>query len=249
MAYHKHNIVNGQYVHIEQTPASIGHRIGAQLIDTLLIYGYYNIAVIVFGSISIVSAWDMTIVAIVLLIPIFYTPACEQLFHGATIGKRAFHMRVVMQSGEPVTIGASILRAMLCLIDIDFLYAGLLVMFCNKRNMRLGDLAAGTIVIKESTSAHQVINPLRQFTYLSEKYQPTYPFAAELTWGQIDFINHTMRRTPTAKFAPNQKENIAMLAQKIASKYNITGLTSETYNRFLRTIVADYNYYTWNDTV
>lgn len=251
MAYQRHNIVNGQYVHIEQTPASIGHRILAQLIDIILLVLYYNAAAMIIVAIPTDESWGAFILWVFYLLPTLYPPLCEQLFNGVTIGKRAMNIRVVMQNGQPVSIGASILRAMMMIFDAGFLYAGLLVMFCNKKNMRLGDLASGTIVISESQSSKQkkAMNALKRFTFIRNDYQPTYPFAAELTWGQINLINHTILQKGTHRYAPNQKKNIEKLARKIAEKYNVTGLTGVKHNDFLHTIVADYNYYTWNDTV
>lgn len=249
MAFRKHQILNGQYVSIEQTPASIGHRIGAYLIDSVLLYVYFYLQLSIAPLYSRSGSAQVYLYAIVILIPVLYHPVCEQLW-GGSIGKRMLDMRVVMQNGEPVSIGASILRWLLYLID-NIMAVGLLAMMCNKRNMRLGDLAAGSIVIA-SRSAHQrnqMMSPFSRFTYLDPSYEPTLPFAAELTWGQINFINHTMLRPGYVHYAPNQKANIERLARMLADKYHIEGVNAANSNSFLRTIVADYNYYTWSDTV
>lgn len=247
MAFQRHKILNGQYVSIEQTPASIGHRMGAYGIDMIVLYAYSYIQIALAPLYQRGSAFDTYLIAIIILIPVFYHPVCEQLW-GGSIGKLALGMRVVMQNGEPVSIGASILRWLLYLLDCPF---GLLAMMCNKRNMRLGDLAAGSIVIstRSESQRRKLMQPMQRFTYLAPDYKPTLPFAAELTWGQVNFINHTMKRPNYNRYAPNQKANIERLARMLADRYHIEGVTPANSNSFLQRIVADYNFYTWADTV
>lgn len=248
MAFKRHKILNGQYVSIEQTPASIGLRLGAYGIDYSLLYAYTYLQVLL-SPLYDLTAFTTYIYVVIVLIPVFYHPVSELLW-GGSVGKRIVGIRVVMQNGEPITIGAAILRWLLYLID-SILGIGLLVMMCNKKNMRLGDLAAGSIVISARTAGRSraLMQPMKRFTYLDPDYEPRLPFAADLTWGQIDFINLTMLRPNFVKYAPNQKENIERLARMIADKYNIEGVNASNSNSFLQTIVSDYNYYTWSDTV
>lgn len=243
MAYKKPNIINSQFVHIEQTPASIGNRILATIIDWIVL-------VFVFSSLRglIASINPNPIVgAILLVIPSFYTPVCEQIFNGLTLGKLALGSRVVMQNGESVSISASFLRWMLSFVDIYLFFIGPIAMLCNKRNMRIGDLAAGTIVIKERTS-YKEINQLSRFTYLSNNYTPKLPFVADMTWGQVKFINETIVENKLYNLSQREQENINMLAGMIATKYNLV-VNPRDYHTFLRQIVNDYNYYTWHDNV
>lgn len=243
MAYKKPNIINSQFVHIEQTPASIGNRILATIIDWIVL-------VFVFSSLRglLASINPNPIVGVILLvIPSFYTPVCEQIFNGLTLGKLALGSRVVMQNGESVSISASFLRWMLSFVDIYLFFIGPIAMLCNKRNMRIGDLAAGTIVIKERTS-YKEINQLSRFTYLSNNYTPKLPFVADMTWGQVKFINETIVENKLYNLSQREQENINMLAGMIATKYNLV-VNPRDYHTFLRQIVNDYNYYTWHDNV
>lgn len=94
----------------------------------------------------------------------------EVVWSGRTPGKRAMSLRVIGEGGQPLTIGQSILRNLLRAADllpsaVGFpTYAiGVLVMSKDARFRRLGDLAAGTIVIVEKRSvvdAPLVIHPL-----------------------------------------------------------------------------------------
>lgn len=247
MAYKRHTITNGQYVRIEQTQASIGLRLFAVFIDGIVLSLYSSvfsllIAILESGTSDI---FKVIVIAIFVLIPVLYDPIMEQLF-GGSLGKLVNGMKVVMQNGEAVTIGSSILRRMLYPIDIMG-GIGLIAMFCNKKNMRLGDVAAGTIVI-HTRHNNKAFLDLSTFTYMKDDYKPSYPWAADLSWGQIDFISQTMQKLhEKTKASKKQKKEIKMLAEMLAKKYHVTGLGELDYNGFLRTIVSDYNYYTWKD--
>jgi uncharacterized RDD family membrane protein YckC len=78
-----------------------------------------------------------------------YPVAFELLWHGSTPGKRAFSLMVVNDNGTPVTVGASMIRNLLRAVDfLPMLWAfGLLSMLFTRDFKRLGDLAAGTVVV------------------------------------------------------------------------------------------------------
>jgi uncharacterized RDD family membrane protein YckC len=80
-----------------------------------------------------------------------YYVACERLMNGASIGKRALHLRVVRSDGLPIGFPESLLRNLLRAADfMPFGYAlGVLVAFVDPRFRRLGDLAASTMVVVE----------------------------------------------------------------------------------------------------
>jgi uncharacterized RDD family membrane protein YckC len=79
----------------------------------------------------------------------FYPVLFEVLGHGQTPGKRMLRIRVVQENGTPVGWSASVLRNFLLVADfLPFLYlAGLVSMCVDHSFRRLGDLAAGTLVI------------------------------------------------------------------------------------------------------
>jgi uncharacterized RDD family membrane protein YckC len=68
---------------------------------------------------------------------------------GATLGKKAMHLKVVKEDGAPLDWQASIVRNILRLIDgfVFYLVAAIVVWFSKKRQ-RLGDMAANTLVVK-----------------------------------------------------------------------------------------------------
>jgi uncharacterized RDD family membrane protein YckC len=79
------------------------------------------------------------------LYPVFF-----EVKNGATPGKRWMNLRVVQDDGTPVTLSSSLLRNLLRAADLLplFYMTGLGAMLCNNEFKRLGDLAAGTLVIQ-----------------------------------------------------------------------------------------------------
>jgi len=94
------------------------------------------------------SGWGLMAIAYFLL-EWFYPVLFELLWGGATPGKRAFNLMVVNDNGTPVTVGASITRNLLRAVDFmpAFWAFGLLSMLFTRDFKRLGDLAAGTVVV------------------------------------------------------------------------------------------------------
>ncbi|MEW8506342.1 MAG: RDD family protein [Candidatus Thiodiazotropha sp.] len=99
----------------------------------------------------------------VILIGIFlvewFYPVVFEIRSGATPGKRAMGIQVIQDNGTPVTPSASVIRNLLRTADfLPLLYAtGLLTMLINREFKRLGDLAAGTLVVyRDEQQARQL---------------------------------------------------------------------------------------------
>lgn len=86
---------------------------------------------------------------LVFLVEWFYPVAFEVLGNGATPGKRMLGLQVVESDGRPVGLAASVIRNLLRSADfLPFGFgAGILSMLFHPRFQRLGDLAAGTLVV------------------------------------------------------------------------------------------------------
>ena len=140
--------------------AGIGSRFLATLLDTLLVI---LLQILVFAAFALVinilgqSAKDLTTWAIAFLgfiSFIFYSGYYvffEMLWNGQTPGKRWVGLRVIRIDGTPITLSESFIRNLARLVD--FLPAaygiGIISMFLDKQSRRLGDLAAGTLVIHD----------------------------------------------------------------------------------------------------
>jgi len=147
-------------IELPLTPAGPLPRAAAWLIDTLIRGG-------LIAALAWLLAWlDAIGLAIMLLawflINWWYPVLFEVLNHGATPGKRAARVKVLMADGTPVNWSASIVRNLVRQVDfLPLLYTtGLIAMLCNRRFQRLGDLAAGTLVVRtERDLASQFVLP------------------------------------------------------------------------------------------
>jgi uncharacterized RDD family membrane protein YckC len=83
----------------------------------------------------------------------------EYLWSGSTPGKRSQEIRVIRKDGRPISFVAAVIRNILRAVDIlgEIYPLGLVVMFIDSRNRRLGDLAAGTLVVREAELKESVV--------------------------------------------------------------------------------------------
>jgi len=97
---------------------------------------------------AIVDCWRTTLLPAA-LVYFLYHPVLEVAMRGETPGKRYVHLRIVTTSGAVPSAGALLARNLWRLVDsLPLFYAlGLVVMFCTRDQLRLGDLATGTVVI------------------------------------------------------------------------------------------------------
>lgn len=79
----------------------------------------------------------------------FYPVYFELCHNGQTIGKKALHLKVINDDGTPVTFAASLIRNLLRTVDFlpVFYISAIIASLCNRDFKRLGDLAAGTLVV------------------------------------------------------------------------------------------------------
>jgi uncharacterized membrane protein SpoIIM required for sporulation/uncharacterized RDD family membrane protein YckC len=144
--------------------AGLGTRAAAAVMDlAILTLGYFLLAIaFALGGTggawsSGLGSWSTAILVLVAGLGFFlYYTAFEALWDGHTPGKRALGIRVVQDTGRPLTANAAAVRNLLRIVD--FLVPlgplpGTLLVFLHSANKRLGDLAAGTIVVRERVSA------------------------------------------------------------------------------------------------
>lgn len=141
--------------------ADIGSRFLAILIDSLIQSAIYIVLFLVLALIgSRATALNLParvadLLGIVFLFVLFviqfgYFMFFEIITGGQTPGKRLFGLRVIKDNGYPLSPIDSIIRNLIRIIDFfPFAYGiGVITMFANQRAKRLGDFAAGTLVVK-----------------------------------------------------------------------------------------------------
>ncbi|HEV1992527.1 MAG TPA: RDD family protein [Candidatus Dormibacteraeota bacterium] len=192
--------------------AGLGTRAIAQLLDLLVVGGI--LLSVYFVAILAASANASTVATLIALIGTFvvifgYFWVSESLWSGQTIGKKAFRLRAVGDRGEPLTFGQAGIRNIVRIVDfLPYAYGvGLVVLFVNGKGKRLGDIAAGTIVVKDSDSvslwqlpgARTPVPPAGAAGPASNPYTAATP--AELTLRRLDpelrrFVSAYARRRP-----------------------------------------------------
>lgn len=171
------NIITGQYVQISQSPASLGERIVAQIIDDFLIICYLVGVSLLIAELDFFYRTKMLFFLIAIYLPaLFYHFLMELFNHGQSVGKMVMRIRVVKKDGTTPGIGDFFMRWLLQLVDLGFSGVGALVILISKNSQRLGDLAAGTMVI-QLNDYRKIQVSLDEFYYLDRKYKPVYPQA------------------------------------------------------------------------
>jgi len=143
-------------VSLELTLAGVGSRFASALLD-------YLIQALILAALAIVLVYGVgvhpgagTLAEAVWALGYFvvfngYDVGFEVLNSGRTPGKALNGLRVVRESGAPVTFGTSAVRNVLRVVDIlpGTYLVGMISILATRRNQRLGDLAAGTLVVRE----------------------------------------------------------------------------------------------------
>ncbi len=131
-----------------------GSRFAAELIDVLLRLVALGVLFGVLAALGVGSGGTIVLIVASFLAWFAYDIVFEVWGAGRTPAKRWSGLRVVMAAGQPVGVGSSAVRTLLRLIDqwLTLGIVGMVAIQFTSRNQRLGDLAAGTIVVRERTS-------------------------------------------------------------------------------------------------
>ena len=154
-------------VTLEVTLAGVGSRFAAGLIDQLLQSVVLVALVILVGVVGDPADTSAGLLLALFFVALFfvqftYDVLFETLAAGRTPGKRWMGLRVVKAGGGPVGFVTSALRNILRIVDaLPGLYVvGMLCVLFTRNNQRLGDLAAGTIVVRERVQRTAIPQPL-----------------------------------------------------------------------------------------
>jgi uncharacterized RDD family membrane protein YckC len=139
--------------------AGIGSRFLAVALDTLIQWGaglvLFTLFVMVIPAVQIWQGtfnWALAVLILCVFLLMFgYFAIFEAVWNGQTPGKRITRLRVIQDSGRPITVYQAIARNLLRIVDyLPGLYvAGIISVLVSKQNKRLGDFVAGTVVVHE----------------------------------------------------------------------------------------------------
>ena len=147
-------IITPEAVVLELDTAGVASRVYAGVIDLFIKIGIFWVGMLVVLMTGTSQASSADTAAAVLLAVVFmgYPVACESLMRGRTIGKRALGLRAVTVEGAPLRFRHVVLRMMGGLVDLllpPIGVTGTLMVLSTPRHQRVGDLMAGTIVIRD----------------------------------------------------------------------------------------------------
>ena len=142
-------ILSSQGIRIHQEPASFAARLAAFSIDFMLMGIAWSVLFATYGAGLLSGMNNVMAIILVILIPYLYPLISETVASGQTLGKKLLHIRVVDLEGGGPKISAFILRWLILPLDV-FGSAGIgpLCVFFTKHQQRLGDLVAGTWVVR-----------------------------------------------------------------------------------------------------
>jgi uncharacterized RDD family membrane protein YckC len=240
--------------------ASIGNRFIACAIDhAIQIFALFLILIVFLfvaniadlgNRVSNAPKWVIALLIIfVFLLMSGYFAIFEWLWRGQTPGKRWLKLRVIREDGRPISFFEAVVRNLLREFDImpfPFYSIGLVSVFATDRDQRVGDLVAGTVVVREREAeapafAEVFASPVSD-PALRRSFKPV-AFTADLnnlTGPEIFVVESFLRRRWDLKDYPRQwmAWRVAMpILFKLRPQYD---LATFTYEGFLEELLHRY---------
>jgi len=239
------DVITSQHVTIKYQAATVVERLAALLLDFFFIGIYFfavNFTLSELNNAGVFMAEDHSLyvtVSVLFWLPAFaYHFLLESMLGGRTPGKMILKIKVTNIDGSTPGIGAYFLRWILMLVDFYLppqVIGAAFIIFSNY-HQRLGDMAAGTIVIKTNQS---ILLDLDDSYYdFPDDYQPAFINVEKLSEGQAVFI---MKLLIEPKQSRTVENSVSELASKVKTILNVNPEMDD--RSFLETVLRDYNYY------
>lgn len=234
-----------QHVDIDYPVAGLGERIAGALIDMGLFLGLYLLFVLlaVLGGLSglIDGAPVIFFILIGLYVGayVFYDLICEIFMNGQSIGKRLMKIKVISLDGGQASIGQYFIRWLFRLVDFTLTaqIGGLISIAVSKNKQRIGDMVAGTTVIKtipRTNFSHIAFHPVE------EEYLPIFSNTSLLTDRHIELIHEVI----STYYKTFNAELIYAMSEKVANLLSVNRPEGMNEMDFLKTVIKDYNHQT-----
>lgn len=230
-------ITTSQNIDIDYELAGLGERIVASLID----YGIF-ILVAILISIAGGSLQSQDIVLIVFLfvyaaLYVFYDLACEVFMNGQSVGKKVMKIKVMSLDGSQPRFSQYLLRWLFRIIDFGVTAGAvaLVVAAISDKVQRIGDMVAGTILIK--TEARVKIDHIA-FRPAIDDYEPVFAGVAQLSEQDINLINDVIN----SYIKTGNNVLVYNMALRIKEHLGVSTPPEMNDMRFLQTVLKDYSY-------
>jgi uncharacterized RDD family membrane protein YckC len=218
-----------ELVAIEMPLAGIGSRFIALLVD-YLIWGagilalFFVLVVILPGihAISKISAqWAVAIAVFLLFLFNWgYFTLFEAFWNGRTPGKRVAKIRVIQRTGRAIGLFESMARNLVRYVDqFPIFYAvGVITVFVTRQHQRLGDLAAGTLVVRDREADNPMWNDSSSRTFTAQLFAPSSPIPEP----------HAALTLPTASVAKLSAADLEVLEGFFSRRLDMSMATRAT---------------------
>ncbi len=227
-------------VSLTLTPAGLGDRLIAHLLDRC-IQGAYALLAVLIGALLTAQGVTLPTWAYLLFVGVpigIYFPLFEILLDGQTPGKRMRKIRVIRLDGEAPSTGDYLLRWVLGFVDFTLSTGAVAVtaIALTERSQRLGDLAAGTTVVSASPRARLSDTV---FEDVSAPDPLTYPDALRLEDADVRLIRDAISVIRVQGVTVQSKQVAEAVVDIVQSHYGIAPVDQRLYP-FLRTLLHDY---------
>jgi len=230
-----------QNVDIEYEIANIGDRILALLIDYVIILGCFIGFIFLSQFLRFIGMGNIGILSFILFLPIaFYDLLCEVFMDGQSFGKKQLKIKVIKMDGSQPTIGSYLLRWLFRVVDITLTSGGcaLVTILAGGKGQRLGDIAAGTTVIKTKS---KVDFKDTIFTNITDDYRPAFPQVQDMNDRDIRTVKEVLNTNVEERHSI-VRDTLELKTKKILEKK--LGIQSDLPPHvFLNIVLKDYNYY------
>jgi uncharacterized RDD family membrane protein YckC len=237
-------ITTTQNVTIEYELAGLRERFFGQLVDSIVMLFLWIALSFIARSLDLYQSEFIT--QMVITFPfwffVFYGLICEAFLNGQTIGKKTQRTRVVRIDGKPTSFSDLLLRSVLLLADYPFSVGviGALLISTSEKRQRLGDMAAGTTVIKLGTDRRFRLLDILNISTL-DNYTPQYAQVKQLSEEDMLLIkNVIIRYQRYGNYA--HYEAVNELFEHLIKVLNITvkADTPQSKIDFLKMLIKDY---------
>ena len=231
-----------QNVTLEYEIASLGDRLVAVIIDYVILSAWVILCALLIlvpifsgsqPSKSTLGPWAIVLAVLAYVPLVFYSLVCEIFFNGQTLGKKARNIKVMRLDGTAPAVGDYLLRWLLGIVD--FQMAGLVAIIsiaASQRGQRLGDMAAGTTVVKvrPNTGFDTVLGGLSAIV----GYQVVFPQVAALADHDVALVRQLLQQASSR----GNYEVMNQIANKVKA---LTGIQTDLQDEpFLKTVLRDY---------
>lgn len=229
-------ITTPQNIELEYELASLGERIVGYLIDRFILGSYILVIALIFFNANLFYLGEAWVVYLFMIPVLFYDLASEVLMNGQTVGKRVMNIKIISLDGGQPSLGQYLIRWLFRLVDFygTFSLCALITVAVSKRKQRVGDMVAGTTLIKtiSRTSLQQTIyTPI-----MTANYTVSFPEVINLTDRDMQLIKEVILRV-------NTSGNGALAYQAAEKIKNTLNIESNLEPKdLLRVLLADYNH-------